>query len=960
MGDGTSRPYQYQKLEQDEKIRLLAIHPGMPGEKVRARLRSAAFDEDVGCVIPKTHFPPDHPRVPGKERVLRYDAVSWAWGDPSRNAEIEIMDDKGDRWTFGVSQKLEEALQAVRSENSVRTIWIDAVCINQNDSEEKSHQVPMMDRIYGLADRVCIWLGPISETHDAKDAFKLLRKLRKDMDYRKTIDASNSEQLRTLSGMMRRDWFSRRWIIQEIALAKKAVVFCDKESMDWIEFAQAIELFVEGESRTKLADNKTLMKEAIPHYWKNVSALGAARLVRDISAIRRLAPNTRSRAKHELLMSLEEIVCRLETFKTSKPHDTIYAYLALAKDTVPVAHVRKEGTLASKLLQAAKAFDMTKIAAKAFFVNYTRPYAEVCSQFIQFAIKQQSSRETALDILCRPWSYEEEDHVARRELGLPKWVATIACAPLEMTTHDSTIGLYRRNGDAFVGLPGKPIYNAADSTPVNDKILKFVKLEGIDGKPVHSLMVTGFVLDEIDIIKDKVTCDAVVPEEWLTLGKWLDTKLPPPDPLWKTLVGDRGLNGTGCPLSYPLCCAKALKASHSVRNLETSAITSHPKMYESFVAGFCSRVQEVVVNRRLIMTRKMKRLGLVSGRENISGPSQSESIQKGDLICILHGCSVPVVLRKVKKSPEELEHEEDQYTELTKYAVRMVDRKWDSILERRGRWRRRRRRIWASSAYWIAIIWAWMQCMVLIGALGSLWFQHTPWILPYFLPSHSELPWPSVTIDIKMPFWVTEIASEIGHWIFQRIKKCPEPPHWAENSLLWISRLWSMLRDILDHIFALGYRLLPFLSRGLSLLSLVHFPDIRIHLPRLDFMHIFHQPTDWTLEQVTEVFRVVSLSYPTIYTPGIRVGFGALVLMLLLARVLGLLLRYIRRARSGKRKKREGFETRFERAYYYEFWGECYIDGMMDGYAVRVQNDSVAPDADADLKKIPNITFELR
>jgi hypothetical protein len=598
-----NRPYKYQQLKGDEKIRLLNIDPGTAEERVRATLIPAAFHEDRGCVaslnLDDSHeahgkatssqtpparwtvliyyailswivrvlcwirrVPPPLPapqKPPTARETIKYDAVSWAWGDPAPNTEIEIMGENRERWTFEVSHKLEVALKAVRSPNTLRTVWIDAICIDQTNVHEKSHQVPMMDRIYGLADMVCVWLGPVSETHDAKTAFWLLKEILKDMDYKKTIEKCNVRELAALSGLMRRDWFSRRWIIQEIALAK---------------------------------------------------------------------------------------------------------------DAVPVTHLSQNPSFSNKLLQALKAFDMTKVRARSFIVDYNQPYAEVCKQFIQFAIKGQSSRETVLDILCRPWAYEEEDHAKRIAMGMPKWVTTIALAPLEMTSHDSTLGLYRRNGDPFVGPPGKPPYNAAGGSFVNDRILKFASFTTLpeDQNPhrpavVHSIIVTGFMLDRIDVIKDKVTSGALgalVPEEWLTLGGWLDITQPPPDALWRTLVGDRGPNGSSCPLLYPLCCAEALRLSQSVRNLETSAITSHPEKYESFVAGFCSRVQEVVVNRRMIRTKALGKLGLVSGREMTIGPppdgrtglssTDAKFIRKGDMICILHGCSVPVVLRRMRKS----------------------------------------------------------------------------------------------------------------------------------------------------------------------------------------------------------------------------------------------------------------------------------------------------------------------
>jgi len=1056
MSDANNRPYEYRALEGDAKIRLLSIEPGSGNEKVRASLIPAAFDEDHGCVTPQSAEPPARlsqgdrvcegvsrwhttvyelylwlckwwhfllvwilrpsvqkgvtaTRTAMSREVLKYDAVSWAWGDPTKNAEIEILDEDRERFTFKVSRKLDQALRAVRSPNSVRTIWIDAVCIDQDNDMEKSHQVPMMDRIYGLAEKVCVWLGPVSDTHDAGTAFKLLSQLLEDMDYRKTVEAVIPAELEALSGMMRRDWFSRRWIIQEIALAKKAVVFCDRFSMDWIKFAQAIELFIEGESRMKLADNATLRHRSIPHYWKNVSALGAARLVREISAIRRLAPNAGLRRKHELSMSLEEIVCRLETFQTSKPHDTIYAYLALAKDAVPIAHLNENPDFAQKLLQIMKAFDMTKISAKAFVVDYNRPYAEVCCQFIKFAIAQQANRARALDILCRPWAYEEGDHTVRSELGLPKWVATIAAAPFEMTTHDSTLGLYRRNGDPFVGPPLKPIYNAADGAPVRDKILKFLSYPSVGDKPaVHSLIVTGFILDEIQIIKDKVTPDALVPEEWLNLGKWLDPRYPPPDALWKTLVGDRGPNGTSCPLSYPLCLESALKLSQSGRNLETSAITSHPDKYESFIAGFCSRVQEVVVNRRLIRTTRHKRLGLVSGREEpgTGEPPRAKSIRRGDLICILHGCSVPVVLRRVKKTPEQMELEDAQHLLQAEGAAKKVQKKWRIFLERR------RARRWVRPC--VAKLWrrtrnmrTMIEWITQVAIICWLSFPYTPWgrifdtIEPALFSPWRALTWTSWG-------YLFGKAAEFGAWRMPSTKmphscvvtkdfqphmslipsflvhppvfgprltpadfpQCPAVDSFymlsgraqLDNKTMSTKLVWGacqfqaeMSQGATTHVSAL---IPPFISALVSPFRGL-FGCIRV--PFTDFVDLFRQLQFWLLHLMMRLFQTAKLLDPSGFDWRVRTMVGVVVSILLLNNIAEMLTLAWRRFQRWRYPERNwAVPPTYENGYYYEFWGECYIDGMMDGYAVRVQNEVMQGNDEKAKQKMMNRIFELR
>ena len=63
-------------------------------------------------------------------------------------------------------------------------------------------------------------------------------------------DKQYTDKWRALMMLMQRDWFSRRWVVQEIALASKARLYCGPDSLPWKEFAVAVELFVEVETAT--------------------------------------------------------------------------------------------------------------------------------------------------------------------------------------------------------------------------------------------------------------------------------------------------------------------------------------------------------------------------------------------------------------------------------------------------------------------------------------------------------------------------------------------------------------------------------------------------------------------------------------------------------------------------------------------------------------------------------------
>ncbi|KAF1982758.1 hypothetical protein K402DRAFT_295350, partial [Aulographum hederae CBS 113979] len=84
-----------------------------------------------------------------------YDALSYAWESDKGTTIIQV-----DGHHLQVTRNLAHALRRLRRPGVARTLWVDAICINQSDNEEKSRQVGMMKNIYESASFVLIWLGP--------------------------------------------------------------------------------------------------------------------------------------------------------------------------------------------------------------------------------------------------------------------------------------------------------------------------------------------------------------------------------------------------------------------------------------------------------------------------------------------------------------------------------------------------------------------------------------------------------------------------------------------------------------------------------------------------------------------------------------------------------------------------------------------------------------------------------
>ncbi len=140
----TLSSHSYEALRQSKTIRLLGIEAG-------------DFDDELNLHFYYTDL---------TDIQLSYEALSYVWGsrgiDPWYD-DLSHMAYIGGRATY-VKANLGRALRALRLSNAERVMWVDAICINQNDLAERAHQVTLMSAIYQKASRVVVWLGEQSPT----------------------------------------------------------------------------------------------------------------------------------------------------------------------------------------------------------------------------------------------------------------------------------------------------------------------------------------------------------------------------------------------------------------------------------------------------------------------------------------------------------------------------------------------------------------------------------------------------------------------------------------------------------------------------------------------------------------------------------------------------------------------------------------------------------------------------
>jgi Heterokaryon incompatibility protein (HET) len=297
-------PYEYSKLEDESRdIRLLHLRPGQFYDDIQAAITLTSLVEPVSyssqrlsldklettlptgwrvhetvedryifehpesCLTTWEHPDPNMPASAYnstddryEEFQPRYEALSYTWGS-AENPDVLFMESNESEATLSsleIGQNLAGALRHLRHETETRTLWVDAVCINQQSMTERSTQVTRMTSIYKFAYSVVVWLGP--ESPDSKLAFTTLREIAA-----QTLLTKNATRLvapkathrdwllsastlphgedawRAILGLVNRSWFDRVWIVQEIQLANPtAVLRCGHESIRWGHFCRAV------------------------------------------------------------------------------------------------------------------------------------------------------------------------------------------------------------------------------------------------------------------------------------------------------------------------------------------------------------------------------------------------------------------------------------------------------------------------------------------------------------------------------------------------------------------------------------------------------------------------------------------------------------------------------------------------------------------------------------------------
>ncbi|KAH8749443.1 heterokaryon incompatibility protein-domain-containing protein [Hyaloscypha finlandica] len=293
----TLESYSYTTFRRSEYLRgsttrILILHAGARGSQITCHLEFL----ELGL---------SSSRSDGSFKAKAYEALSYTWGSTEDPVEIRI-----DNRKFEVRQNLWSALNALKMPRKARALWVDAICINQNDVDERSEQVRKMGRIYSRATQVIVWLG--HATPDSRVTFDFLRESKKYTHQNGTMSRAkilrDSGKFRMLLKLCTGNYWQRVWIVQEITRARRLTIVCGEYQVSWTYLSDMFAWLGTLEQQ-KLPAVAVALQQSIP-----------AKLKKQREEFRTGSTN------------LSSILRDCERSRCAVPHDKIYGFLGLASD----------------------------------------------------------------------------------------------------------------------------------------------------------------------------------------------------------------------------------------------------------------------------------------------------------------------------------------------------------------------------------------------------------------------------------------------------------------------------------------------------------------------------------------------------------------------------------------------------------------------------------------------------
>lgn len=366
----SNSPYIYKALDSDPgNIRVLLLHP--------------AEDLEADIEVSLRH-------IQLRDRRL-FEAVSYVWGDPNDTVTVLL-----EGFPVSVTRELSQALRHLRRSRDDRVLWVDALCIDQKNIQERGSQVRLMRDIYSACSASLVWIGvgdpamvrglDVITKLKRADIESLRRKIRKlPLSQRRQLEGLAIEG--TFQSISRGDWYDlqgvfrtpevwyRVWIMQEIACAPTVLLVYGAKIVNW----DLIEAFLDSDDCPDAYHG--------PFYHDDYLTLinQTFMTIQVIAHQRKMMREVKYGGRNSRLL---DVLARFRTCSASDPRDKIYGLLGLATDAMTV------------------------------HPDYSKSVCQVYVDFFEIYVNATKS----LDLLCQsPWGVRGGSKSKANDLGLPSW-----------------------------------------------------------------------------------------------------------------------------------------------------------------------------------------------------------------------------------------------------------------------------------------------------------------------------------------------------------------------------------------------------------------------------------------------------------------------------------------------------------------------------------------------------------
>jgi hypothetical protein len=470
-----------------------------------------------------------------------------------------------------------------------KTIWIDALCINQEDVAERSSQVSKMGRIFKLTRKVISWVG--ESDRESGLAFILLHNLMECIQdsARSTALIKDKKYFDNWHGLyllFYRDYWWRVWVIQEVTLAKTVTLLCGEDSISWSNLVAVQE---------NLATFHIKDIDAIAHKREDLSFL---RVTIESRGPRALSLSTHHENSIEV-PSLTQVLLKHRFKEATDPKDRIYSLVGLS-----TAHQDPR-----------------------LILDYSRSVCQVYTDAVEYEV----STSKKLTIICAMPRWDSPHK-------LPSWVPDWSFGAL---------------GSSLLEDSSKHQFAAAGSSGAKAKFSEDRKTLYVKGMALNSIRIAGEApemhdLDdeyqalatfvrwhkllesetEIPISLEEAFCEILLRERYQE-DDVLEWRSRPDFHRWVLGVYIRAIQVV-CP---------DIKLDARLVNIASHRASWRSPIDDEVLGSVLVKITaEMMFGRRVFISdSKLGQTGI--------GP---ESIAEGDVICVFLGCQLPVVLRPKK------------------------------------------------------------------------------------------------------------------------------------------------------------------------------------------------------------------------------------------------------------------------------------------------------------------------